>query len=93
MADGNDAEVLALRALEWMSIEKEPMRRFMATSGATLEDVRALVSDPEFLGSVLDFLLTEDRYVAQFCDSVHLPRADLAKARTVLPGGDLPNWT
>lgn len=66
---------------------------FLGATGATPEDVRAQAADPEFLASVLDFLLMDDAWVVACADGTGIPAQDFTVMRQLLPGGDLPNWT
>ncbi|MDE2789378.1 MAG: DUF3572 domain-containing protein [Paracoccaceae bacterium] len=88
-----EAETKAIRALEWMTADGAMLDRFLATTGARIPDIGNAIGNPEFLGSVLDFLMTQDSYVLRFCASEGLTHDDFAAIRAALPGGDLPHWT
>ena len=61
--------------------------------GAGPADVRARAGEPEFLGFVLDFLLTEEAALVAFARAENIrPEAPML-ARAALPGGALPHWT
>lgn len=62
-------------------------------TGASPADVVKSVTSPAFLGTVLDYILTEDALVIAFCDDRHFPYAAVMQARAVLPGGETWNWT
>ena len=49
--------------------------------------------DPEFLGSVLDFLLMDDAWLSEFCQSANYGYDFPMRARAALPGGDEVSWT
>ncbi|MBY6089100.1 DUF3572 domain-containing protein [Pseudooceanicola sp. 502str34] len=87
------AETLALQCLGWLAGQEDLIGVFLGASGASTEDLRTQAQDPEFLGSVLDFVLMDDTWVVQFCDaaglSYHLPMT----ARAMLPGGQQVHWT
>ncbi|MEX0304689.1 MAG: DUF3572 domain-containing protein [Leisingera sp.] len=90
-ADG--AETLALKALAWLAGNDELLPVFLGATGACEADLRARAAEPEFLGSVLDFLTMDDSWVMQFCDSEGLAYEMPLRARMSLPGGDQVNWT
>ena len=90
-ADG--AETLALKALAWLAGNDELLPVFLGATGASEADLRARAAEPEFLGSVLDFLTMDDNWVMQFCDSEGLAYEAPLQARMSLPGGDQVNWT
>lgn len=87
------AETLALRALAWLAADDDLLGRFLGASGAAPGDLAASASDPRFLGSVLDFVLTDDVLVMTFCDAAGYPYPAPMQARAALPGGEVPHWT
>lgn len=87
------AETLALKALEWLVADDELLPVFLGASGAGIEDLKTGAGDPAFLGSVLDFILMDDRWVMAFCDSANIPYDRLMQARMALPGGASVHWT
>jgi hypothetical protein len=87
------AETLAAQAFSWVAEDADRLNAFMAMTGASPADVVANAASARFLGTVLDFILTEDRLVIQFCDSCALPYTSVMQARAVLPGGEVWNWT
>ena len=87
------ASVIALQALAWLAGDADRLGQFMAVSGADQADLRARAAEPEFLAAVLDHLLSEDRWVLDFCADHGLPPGGLLAARGALPGGDAPHWT
>lgn len=87
------AEAVALQALAWLVGHEELLPVFMGATGASAEDLRARAGEPEFLGSVLDFLTMDDAWVVAFCDSHGLDYQVPMSARQALPGGAQTNWT
>jgi hypothetical protein len=87
------AETLALRALAWLAGNDELLPVFLGSTGAALSDLRGRARDPEFLGSVLDFLLMDDAWVTRFAAAEGVRPESLAAARAALPGGGIPHWT
>jgi len=88
-----NAEVLALGALAWMATEHEVMQAFLDMTGAGVADLNSRSSDPQFLGSVLEFLMTSDRNIVEFAGSAGVAPESIAEARSALPGGEVVNWT
>lgn len=83
----------AQEALVWMSDHPDALGAFLDAGGLAAEELRGRVSDPEFLGFVLDFMLGNEAMLLEFCaDSGCAPTAP-GLARASLPGGNLPNWT
>lgn len=87
------AETIAVKALVWIAERNELASSFLGASGASADELRERVSDPEFLGFVLDFLLSDEHALLDFCEDVAVKPDTPMRARAVLPGGDLPNWT
>ena len=88
-----NSEVIALQALTWLVAQDELCPIFLAATGASEADLRERITDTDFLGSVLDFLLQDDTWVIAFCDH-HAFAYDLViRARALLPGGDQVHWT
>lgn len=85
--------MLAIQALGWMAADDEIFPVFLTATGASLSELRARASDPEFLAAVLDFLLQDDRWVVAFCDARGHPYTAPQAARAALPGGAEMNWT
>lgn len=87
------AEVLAIEALGWLASDEDLMPVFLGSTGASVGELRDRAQEPEFLASVLDFLLQDDAWITRFSDaSGHAPEM-LLRARAALPGGAAVNWT
>ena len=62
---------------------------FLAETGIGPQSLRAAASDPQFLVSVLDFVLRDDATVNAFAKQSELHPTNIAAAREIL--GD-PHW-
>jgi len=87
------AEDVALGVLAWIAADEDLAGRFLDAAGAAPGDLRARSADPEFLGFVLDFLLSDERALIAFAGQAGISPEAPMRARAALPGGDLPNWT
>ncbi len=87
------AETIGLQALAWIVTSEDLLPTFLGSSGASEDDMRQQAGNPEFLGSVLDFLLMDDVWIKQVCDAIGAPYDALMQARMSLPGGEVVNWT
>lgn len=87
------AELIALRALSWLVANDELLPVFLGATGAGEADLRARAAEPEFLASVLDFILMDDAWVLAFCAAEGVDGAAVMRARAGLPGGADPHWT
>lgn len=88
-----EAEALAIDALGWLAGQPEALGRFLASSGAGPTELRARAADPAFLGFVMDFMLSEEPLLLEFCGDRGLAHESPMQARAALPGGDIPHWT
>ena len=83
------AEIVAVQALGFIAGDPERLGSFLAETGLGPQSLRAAASDPQFLVSVLDFVLRDDASVKAFARQSELHPTNIAAAREVL--GD-PRW-
>lgn len=89
----DSAETIALECLAWLAGHEELLPVFLGATGASENDLKAGLSDPGFLGAVLDFLLMDDAWITEFCAAHDLPCDAPLQARAALPGGAEMHWT
>lgn len=87
------AETLALNVLGWLVGNEELLPVFLGSTGASAQDLRDRAAEPEFLGSILEFLMLDDSWVIAFCDANSVPYDLPGQARAVLSGGADFHWT
>lgn len=87
------AELLAIKAVAWLVGNEELLPVFLGSTGASEGEIRTGASDPVFLGSVLDFLMMDDAWITEFCETADYPLDFPMRARAALPGGEQVNWT
>lgn len=87
------AETLALQVLGWLAANDDLLPVFLGSTGASLADLRARAAEPEFLASVLDFLMLDDAWVRAFCEQAGIVPDRPMQARAALPGGAQVHWT
>ena len=83
------AEIVAIQALTFVAGDPERLGLFLAESGLGPETLRTAAANPQFLASVLDFIMRDDATVKAFADASQLHPTNVAAARQVL--GD-PDW-
>ncbi|MCK4861078.1 MAG: DUF3572 domain-containing protein [Rhodobacteraceae bacterium] len=88
-----NAERVGIQVLGWLAGHDDMLTQFLGMTGIAADDLRSRASEPEFLGFVLDFLLSDDAMVMAFCEDAHMATETPMLARGALPGGDVPNWT
>src|SRR5437773_1706072 len=90
---GAAAEALALHALAFLAEDPERLGRFLALTGIGPADLKARAGEPEFLGGVLDHLLSDERLLLDIL-ATHASVAEISEAYHWLTaddhlGGDL----
>jgi hypothetical protein len=83
------AEIVAVQALSFIAGDPERLGLFLAESGLGPETLRTAATEPQFLASVLDFVLRDDATVKAFASASQLHPTNITAARQVL--GD-PTW-
>jgi hypothetical protein len=83
------AEIVAVQALTFIAGDPERLGAFLAETGIGPQSLHAAASDPQFLASVLDFVLRDDATVKAFASQSELHPTNIAAAREAL--GD-PRW-
>jgi hypothetical protein len=89
----DNAQVLALQALEWILGPGDLVSDFITNTGAYPQDLASLAAQPLFLGAVLDFVMEQDDRVIRFCQDHGHPLTIVQSARAVLPGAQHLHWT
>lgn len=87
------AEIIAVQSIAWLAGHETLFPVFLGATGADGNGVREGLEDPVFQASVLDFILMDDAWIREFCDSVNLAYDMPFQARQALPGGGEVNWT
>lgn len=87
------AELIGIRALGWIAGQPDMAGRFLDAAGSAPDELATRAADPEFLGFVLDFLLSDEAALIAFASEAGIAPDRPLRARAALPGGALPNWT
>lgn len=87
------AEVVAIKAVEWLGATDDLLMVFLGSSGMDIKDLVSGTSDPVVLAGVLDFILMDDDFIRQFGEFSNLPLDMPYQARQALPGGEQIHWT
>lgn len=80
------AETWALKVLAFLAGDGEAFDRFLTLSGLRPQDLRERVQDPLLLAAVLDFLLGDDKLLAEFAEGEGVDTKVVHQARRTLPG-------
>lgn len=87
------AEVIGITAASWLAANEDLLPVFLGATGASEADFRNGLENHEFLGSVLDFILMDDAWIAELSSAAELPMNAPFEARMALPGGAQVHWT
>ena len=83
------AEIVAIQALSFVAGDPERLGAFLAESGIGPETLRGAAADPQFLASVLDFVMRDDATVKAFAEASELHPTNIAAAHQALND---PEW-
>jgi hypothetical protein len=83
----DQAAILALKGLAFLVNSPEALDRFLHLSGVGPETFRERADEPEFLVSVLDFMLTNEELLTEFSSDAETDVRAVHMARHVLAGG------
>lgn len=84
-----EAEILALRGLEFLACDDARFAAFLAMTGACASDVAAAAGNRELLAGVLDHILADDKLITQFAAEHNLSPDAVQGARRNLPGATM----
>ena len=80
------AEILGLQALGWLAGDGDRLDRFLAISGADPGILRQAAAEPDMLGAVLGFLLSDEALLLSFCEETSTRPEDMHRAWRILDG-------
>jgi hypothetical protein len=83
----DQAATLALKGLAYLANSEGSLDRFLQMSGADRDTLRMRADEPEFLVSLLDFMLTNEELLIGFCEESSTDVRTVHMARHVLSGG------
>ena len=87
------AETRALEVLTWVLSEDDLIQVFMGATGASQNDLRSNTLSHEFLLSILDFVLMDDRWVISCSKFLNIDPSQIQLIRMSLDGGQEVTWT
>ena len=91
--DREIAETRALEVLTWVLSEDDLIQVFMGATGASQNDLRSNTLSHEFLLSILDFVLMDDRWVISCSKFLNIDPSQIQLIRMSLDGGKEVTWT
>jgi hypothetical protein len=79
-------ETLSIKALSFLAEREDILDLFVASCGVSLEELYEEADQPETWAAILDFILSMDELVMDFCDTAQCTPQELWRARNDLPG-------
>jgi chromosome segregation ATPase len=79
-----DAEALALVALEFLGQDGERIGRFLSLSGLDPGSLRKAVAEPGFLPAVLDYVAGDEILLVAFAEATGIAPERIGEARRLL---------
>jgi hypothetical protein len=80
------AEALALEGLAFLSADPERLDRFIALTGLSPDNLRAIGTAPDFLGGILDYIAGDEPLLLAFAANFQIDPAEIMRAWTLLGG-------
>jgi len=84
MMTNDDAELIAIKALQHISSDETLLERFVSLSGLDISDIRAAASSPHFLLAVLEFLRQDESECSVFASNLGLSPHQIEQATMTL---------
>ena len=79
-ASSDSAQSLAVSALTFIAADPDRLSRFLGLTGLGPDNLRTAAADPEFLGSVLDYLVADEKLLVEFAADAGLKPETVARA-------------
>jgi len=83
------AEITAIQAITFLAGDENHMSWLMNETGLSIADFSSIQENQDILAGVLDFLLTHENILLEFCEAQNIDPATLAKIRPFFPGSSL----
>jgi hypothetical protein len=80
------AEEVAIQALTFIAGDGDGLGRFLAATGIGPGEIRSASREPGFLAGVLDYVVSDDRLIADFAAEAGLDPAEIGRAHAALSG-------
>ena len=82
------AEIIAIRALQFVIGDETLCQRFMAITGMTPSEIHESVADSGLHLGALEFLLQHEPDAAAFCEAAELPAGTALQAQQLIAGDE-----
>jgi hypothetical protein len=79
------AETMALNMITFLMSDEDRAGGFFGATGLSADDLRAGVTQPAFLGGVMDYLLSREDLLVGFCEEHGIDPMQPLRVRQILP--------
>lgn len=86
------SEILGLQALAYIAGDEKTLSWLMAETGVSPADIGKVKDPNEILAGVLDFVLSHEDILIEFCEQQNIAPTSLARARRFLPGAAMEEY-
>lgn len=86
------SEVIALQALAFIAGQEKTMSWMLAETGIDQGTLAQSADNPEILAGVLDFVLSHEEILIDFCNQENLSATSPVRARQFLPGAPVEDY-
>ena len=83
-AGSDAAQSLAVSALTFIAADPDRLSRFLGVTGLGPDNLRGSAEDPAFLGSVLDYLVADEKLLVEFAADAGLKPGAVMRAHDAL---------
>ena len=81
-----NAEAIAVSALNYLAGDQETLGRFLALAGIGPGALRDIAGKPEFLRGVMDFMVSDEALLKAFAGAAGIGPEEVAAAQRILEG-------
>ena len=85
----SEIEIIALKALNYIVRNNPLLELFINQTGITPEILYKCAEDRAVLGGVLDFLLSKEQNLLEFCETEDISPIRIGQLRKKLPGATI----
>ena len=79
------AEILALKMVQYLLGDEDLAAGFLGTTGVSPDGLRSSINQLDFLGGVIDYMLSREDLLTAFCAMQEIEPTLPARLRTALP--------
>ena len=87
----DEAETLALNVSSFLFSDEDRLAGFLGTTGIDADDLRSNLTTPDIQIGILEYLLSREDILLEFCEANNVD-PEYPKAAVTILSGDRPDW-